>query len=157
MPPTDSDGRADAARPSSCTGQAHGAVIQDVLAIVRGVDQRSLHPVASRQAGLAFQPRTLLVTVTYCYSIGIYCSQEIELEIAHGADFCRLDSEEFPRWKLIRQFRRLNHGVVQDCVATVLARQAHAEIPSGRFHCFADEAERRLSEAACLDSLADDD
>ena len=57
---------------------------------VRSVDESTLHPVARLDAGLAFQPKTLLGLLTYCYARQIYGSAEIEEVLRRDVHFRQL-------------------------------------------------------------------
>ena len=55
-----------ASDPITATGPH--SLAQVVQASVRAVDERTLYPVARSDAGLAFQPKTLLALLSYCYA-----------------------------------------------------------------------------------------
>jgi hypothetical protein len=88
-----------------------------VLEAVETVSQASLQPVARREAGIAYQPRTLLALLTYAYGLGIYASADIEAMMRADRNFRRLCAGEFPRWQLLRRFRRANADAIRDCLA----------------------------------------
>jgi len=91
-----------------------------VLNAVRAVDERWLQPVASKGAGMAFQPRALLAMVTYCYVLEIYGSQDIEDLMRRDGLFRFLCANEFPDWHAVRRFRRNNRETIQRCLAEAL-------------------------------------
>src|SRR5688500_1625142 len=71
---------------------------------VEGVPSGSLEPVARRDAGVAYQPRTLLALLTYAYALGIYASSDIEGMMRADRNFRHLCAGEFPRWQVLRRF-----------------------------------------------------
>src|SRR6266487_6132283 len=75
---------------------------QVVQEAVRSVDESTLHPVARLDAGLAFQPKTLLGLLTYCYARQIYGSAEIEDVVRRVAYLRQLCGSEFPSAWVIR-------------------------------------------------------
>jgi len=152
--------------------------VLQVLEVTRSANARELQPVASAGAGLAFQPFALLTVVTYYYSVGIYGSQDIEAEMRRDAPFRQLCDGEFPDWRLLRRFRRLNHEVIHECLARLLTKTAHAKFVRQTEHALAllqqtrdalasvnepelhrssYEAENRIAQAMFIDSMAEDD
>ena len=104
-----------------------------VLNIVRQVNERELRPVAASDASTAFQPRTLLALMTYCYATGIYGSQDMESVMRQDSVFRMLCGHEFPSWRTLRRFRRLNHDLIHPCLGETLhaARRTAPADPSG--------------------------
>jgi hypothetical protein len=91
-----------------------------VLHSVENIGQGCLQPVASADAGLAYQPKTLLALLTYAYALGIYASSDIENMMRIDVNFRELCGNEFPRWKVLRRFRRCNTDAVRSCLAQTL-------------------------------------
>jgi hypothetical protein len=91
-----------------------------VLRSVETIGQGCLQPVAPANAGLAYQPKTLLALLTYAYALGIYASSDIETMMRADINFRELCGHEFPRWKLLRRFRRSNIDAVRSCLAQTL-------------------------------------
>jgi hypothetical protein len=58
-----------------------------------------------------FRPQMLLTLLTYCYSCGIYGSQDIVQAIQHNRNVCYICAHNYPDWLLLRRFRR--HSRVQ--------------------------------------------
>src|SRR2546423_8017909 len=56
------------------------------------LDDSVLKPVAPVEAGLAFQPRTLVAVLAYSYARQIYASAEIEKSLRCDANFRELSS-----------------------------------------------------------------
>jgi len=121
---------------------------------VRGADH--LRPVARRDSGAAFHPRTLLGLLTCCYARDIFGSTEIERLMRRDAGFRALCGDEFPDAQTLRAFRRTNRLALQECLEAALeflnAQPGHHErLP---LHTTVKaEALRRLDMAACLDTL----
>jgi hypothetical protein len=87
-----------------------------VLQAVEMTPHGSLQPVANRAAGIAYQPRTLLALLTYAYALGIYASSDIEGMMRADRNFRDLCAGEFPRWQLLRRFRRANADAIRGCL-----------------------------------------
>ena len=116
-------GRAVSDRPSSVT--------QAVRTAVRAIDPGTLRPVARRDSGVAYEPRTLLALLSYCYARDIYGSADIEDVLRRDAVFRQLCQNEFPGARIIRRFRRENREMLQRCLTSVL-RAVTAPPVSGR-------------------------
>ena len=146
-------GRAVSDRPSSVT--------QAVRAAVRAIDQGALRPVARRDAGMAYEPQTLLALVSYCYARDIYGSADIEDVLRRDSVFRQLCQNEFPGARIIRRFRRENRETLHCCLTSVL-RAVAAPMESGRGvelneDELSEEASRRIMKAVFIDSMAEDD
>jgi len=151
-----------------------------VLKIVGEVDPRLLQPVASANAGIAFQPKLLLALLTYCYTVGIWGSREIEEVLHEDLTFRFICANEYPDWHVIRRFRRHNRETIRHCseatLRAVLTRRPgrRLEAPNGRnrfdvpptngtrtpsveLDFIAKEAADRLEKALLMDSIALDD
>jgi hypothetical protein len=87
-----------------------------VLEAVEMTPQGSLQPVAAREARVAYQPRTLLALLTYAYALGIYASADIEMMMKADRNFRHLCGGEFPRWQVLRRFRRANADGIRGCL-----------------------------------------
>ena len=151
----------DRSRVSHSSTRCNSFLIREVLEVTNRIESNQLTPVASGQAGIAIQPLPLLGLVTYHYAVGILPSREIERELWTNAAFRAVCGSEFPRWQLIRRFRRLNRPMIHDCLEETLRRALHAEVNSirnQRLSAFTDcsaEAETRITNATLLDN--DDD
>src|SRR4051812_21473676 len=53
-----------------------------------------------------FRPQMLLTLLTYCYSCGIYGSQEIVQAIQLNKNVRYICAHNYPDWHLLRKFRR---------------------------------------------------
>jgi hypothetical protein len=104
---------------------------QMVLQAVRRVDERELRAIASPDAGVAYRPLTLLVLVTYCYTIEIYAAAEIEDLMRRDAAFRAACGGEFPDWRAIRRFRRLNREAIRRSLVETFRGLAKGCMPGG--------------------------
>jgi hypothetical protein len=115
--------------------------------------------------------------LTYYYSTGLYASLDIEAAMRRDDRFRQLCDGEYPNWKSIRRFRRLNHEIILDCLARALlragdlrvacqtdavslrdpARSSQTSVDPLELNCFVAEAENRIAQAMFLDSMADED
>jgi hypothetical protein len=84
-----------------------------VLETVRFVDEGELNPPAASAAAPAFRPRAMLAILTYCYAIGVYGSEDVELMMREDASLRALCGSEIPNWKELKRFRRQNHAMLQ--------------------------------------------
>ena len=74
-----------------------------VLESVRLVDEGELNPPAGAAASPAFQPRGMLALLTYCYAIGVYGSQDVELMMREDASLRALCGWDIPDWRIVRR------------------------------------------------------
>ena len=84
-----------------------------VLESVRFVDEGELNPPAFSAAGPVFRPRVLLALLTYCYAIGVYGSEDVELMLREDASLRQLCGHDIPDWKELKRFRCHNHAMLQ--------------------------------------------
>lgn len=137
-----------------------------VLQTVRDVKDEELFPPAASQ-GAAFQPKAILVTLVYCYAIGVYGSWDIEQMMYEDADFRALCGRDYPDWRRFRRFRRDNHVVLRRILeetfrhiwssstgATRVASGHRAAAPVAANDWLADEAGARIERAMFIDQLA---
>ncbi len=84
-----------------------------VLESVRLVDEGELNPPAASASAPAFRPQAMLAMLTYCYAIGVYGSEDVELMMREDASLRALCGTEIPDWKRLKRFRRQNHALLQ--------------------------------------------
>jgi transposase len=124
---------------------------------VQTIEEAALQPVARRDAGLAFEPRTLLALLSYCYARDIYGSAEIEDVLRRDANFRRICLNEFPGARVIRRFRRDNREALHRCLTTALHALAEGEgqIAGDEMAkvAMAEDASRRIMKAMFIDSM----
>src|SRR5437868_3456445 len=125
---------------------------------VRGMNQKTLCRVASPDAGVAFQPVTLLALITYCYAHEIYGSSEVEDLMRRDRNFRKLCGQEFPGPRVIQRFRRENREAIHDCLCAALSNQYSRNVAAGRVtriheDRISDEATRRIIMAMFIDNM----
>src|SRR4051812_17048127 len=146
------------AAPNFRTSDEPASLVQAVQTAVRDVDDRMLRRVARLDAGVAFQPRTLLAMITFCYAKEIYGSEQIEDVMRRDTNFRQLCKNEFPDARLIRRFRRENRDAVQWCVIAALQFLFEQKVADGTVSKTNDlqvieEAKRRITMAMFIDSV----
>lgn len=143
-----------------------------VLQSVRRIEDDELVPPATTP-GLAFQPRSMLAMLVYCYANGIYGSWDVEQKMYEDPDFRALCGREYPDWRRLRRFRRENHEVLRRTLAETFrigarwqADEPLANRPNrvgpGSGACrepldnFDNEAEARIERAMFCDAMEED-
>ena len=142
------------------TANTRGSLTRAVRTVVRQTDEGILRPVARRDAGFAYGPRTLLTLLSYCYARDIFASADVEDLLRRDAIFRQLCNNEFPDARLIRRFRRENREALQCCLAGVLraigvkSQQAAPGHEMNQKEDAEEEACRRIMKAVFIDSMA---
>jgi transposase len=125
-----------------------------VRSAVREIEEAALQPVARRDAGVAFEPRTLLALLSYCYAREIYGSAAIEDVLRRDANFRQICQNEFPGARVIRRFRRENREALHRCLTTALCALADGHGPTMTDKAaMAEDASRRIMKAMFIDSM----
>jgi hypothetical protein len=133
------------------------SVSQAVQLAIRGVEDHALQRVARADAGPAFEPRMLLVIMTYCYAKEIFSSADIEEFLRMDQRYRNLFRNEYPDARVFRRFRRENRQVLQSCLARTLrfvlsaALPPEAEAPGETQISL--EAAHRMTKATFIDSM----
>jgi len=70
----------------------------------------------------ALRPQMMLTLLSYCYAARIYGSRDIEWAIRNNATVRYICARTYPEWLAIRQFRRHNRELLEQCLAYVLKR-----------------------------------
>lgn len=136
------------------------SLTQAVRYAVRAIEEAALRPVARRDAGLAFEPRTLLALLSYCYARDIYGSADIEDVLRRDANFRLICNNEFPGARVIRRFRRENREALHRCLS--IALRSMEEVGPQTVSAEAAEAaraedvSRRIMKAMFIDSMETD-
>jgi histone H3/H4 len=127
---------------------------------VRAIEEAALQPVARHEAGLAFEPRTLLALLSYCYARDIYGSVEIEDVLRRDANFRRVCNNEFPGARVIRRFRRENRQAIHRCLTAALCSLAEGVLKTADNEAaktaVAEDVSRRIMKAMFIDSMETD-
>lgn len=105
------------------------------------VVEQSPTPVVVPKDGGSIPPETMLGVVSYCYTKGVYASEDIGRELGKEPLVQHVTHGDLPRPEDIRRFRRLNREAIQQTVekALAFARQKVVEAwsPSNPFrHSF---------------------
>jgi len=133
------------------------SLTQAVRAAAGAIEEAALRPVARREAGLAFEPRTLLALLSYCYVRDIFGSSEIEGVLRRDVRFRQICNHEFPDAQVIRRFRRQNREALHRCLTAALRSLAGGEYPTVSTAAIetalAEDATRRIMKAMFIDSL----
>lgn len=149
-----------------------GTMAALVLQAVRGIEDDELVPPGTTP-GLAFQPRSMLAMLVYCYASGIYGSWDVEQKMYEDPEFRALCGREYPDWRRLRRFRRENREVLRRTLAESFrnaARWQAAEPPMVRgdrvgagsgaarepLDNFDNEAEARIERAMFCDAMEED-
>lgn len=122
-----------------------------VQAAVRGVPGDMMQAVCRADAGLAYQPRSLLALLSYFYAAGIYSSADIEESMCRDCEFRRVCGGEFPGPKTLRAFRRNNREVLERCVCNILRAVDEFDGRTRSEPALRDDAHVRLQTAVAMD------
>ncbi len=134
------------------------SLMKAVQAAVLATDAESLQAVARPDAGVAYQPRTLLALLTYCYAREIYGSEAVEDVMRRDLEFRQLCHNEFPGARLIRRFRRENREALRGCLISALRFMAMKKLEQGivtgvKEAHLSEEANRRIIMAMFIDNM----
>jgi transposase len=136
------------------------SLTQAVRSAVRAIEEAALQPVARHDAGLAFEPRTLLALLSYCYARDIYGSVEIEDVLRRDTNFCLVCNNEFPGARVIRRFRRENRQAIHRCLTAALCSLVEGVLKTADNEtaktAVAEDASRRIMKAMFIDSMETD-
>ncbi|MBK8001375.1 MAG: hypothetical protein IPK15_22385 [Verrucomicrobia bacterium] len=85
------------------------------------VAEHSATPVVVPKDGGSIPAETMLGVVSYCYTKGVYASEDIERELVKEPLVQKVAHGDLPRPEDIRRFRRLNREAIQQTVEKALA------------------------------------
>jgi hypothetical protein len=85
----------------------------------------------------------------------MFWHRDIERAFARNAHLRLASLDTFPDCRQLRQFRRVNHRTISECLAEVLA--GWGDFAPGKSETFVGEAERRVTEAVLLDHALEDE
>jgi len=132
-----------------------------VIVTAQRLDERMLGPIEP-EVNPAFDGRTLLATLAFCYARQIYGSMEIAARLRRDPKLRRLCGDDVPDAATLRRFRSANRGALQFCLKAGLRCWAEQKIAEGwltkvsEAH-LAEEARRRVIMAMFTDSQELDD
>ena len=142
----------------NCASTQPHSLAQAVNAAARAVDERSLAPATRSQAPLAFQPRSLLALLTFCYARQVYGSVEVEARLRRDLSLRQLCRNEIPDARTLRRFCSENREALEGCLKIALRFLAEQKVAQGilsrvnETH-LAEEAGRRIVMAMFTDSM----
>jgi hypothetical protein len=134
------------------------SLAQAVESAVRGIDSKFIKPVASQNAGPAFQSTALLALLTFCYARQIYSSAAIAEQLSRDFTLFRVDGYGLPDALVLQQFRTINRWPLDMCLRSALLFLAEEKIEQGiithvKESTINEEASRRIVMAMFTDSL----
>lgn len=137
------------------------ALLAGIVAEVDSLDWQNSALQEFLRANPAFQPRYLLVLITYGYAVGVFESEELALlPIREPALQARFPREEASS-KAIMRFRREHRGLLKwtlsQCLKRVLRERFHlgdAPLPVGVRRALLEAASNRLDLARHVDRSA---
>ena len=116
---TDDDTREYCLAPDLSVWTPPKALAGIVLNAVNTVDEATLHPALSPGETNLLSPRTMLGLLVYCYSIGVFRSENIEHRIATDETLQFLSAGSMPDGMVLRRFRHLNRAAIEQCLEKV--------------------------------------
>jgi hypothetical protein len=128
-----------------------------VIEVAQKLDERMLGP-AEPNINPAYESRTLLAMLAFCYARQIYGSTEVAARLRRDASLYRLCGDDVPDAATLRRFRSANRGALQFCLKAALRCLAEQKIAEGSVtrlseQHLAEEASRRVTMAMFTDSL----
>ena len=111
-----------------------------------------------------FEPKALLNTMTFAYSVGVFGAEEIARHCSTSAEFRAVRPKLPPLVSDLRQFRKENRGLLKWTVANVITEALKSQfvegnsinnIPAGLRRYVIDNAAERLDIARHLDRRED--
>ena len=101
---------------SQCLGER--GLLKLALDAVSTLDAEGIRQVGKRSP--EFRPQMMLTLLTYCYSISIYGSKDIEWAIDYERTIRYICARTFPDANSLRRFRRQNRALLQQCLVYVM-------------------------------------
>ena len=157
------DGSRDRALPtdlSQCLGSR--ALLQLCLDAVQHVPSSQLAQL--RKTMPKARPQMLITLLTYCYSVGIYDSRDIERASRFDRTIRYICAGVRPEWQSLRRFRRHNREILRDSLVHVMKQTWAFHFETGQadyvgydwfeselISGFTETAMARLDMAALLD------
>jgi Transposase domain (DUF772) len=109
-----------ATRDSVLPSEADTSVTAFVARTAAEVARPGGEPLVQPKNGGGVPPEKMLGVVSYCYSKGIYSSEDIERKLLQDPLVRESCLGDVPRSEAIRRFRRLNRQVIQSTLEKVL-------------------------------------
>ena len=110
------------AKPTADLRESLGEPILLKLALdgVQSLDPSKLKSAVSAKPVL--RPQMMLTLISYCYAARVYGSRDIEWAIRNNATVRYICARTCPEWLAIRQFRRQNRELLEQCLTYVLKK-----------------------------------
>jgi hypothetical protein len=129
-----------------------------VIEAAQNLDERMLTTVNGARQSLAFEPRTLLAMLAFCYARQIYGSTEVIARLRRDVTLCRLCGYQIPDATALGLFRSANRVALRFCLLAALRCLGEQKIAAGLLTKVSEErllqeATRRITVAAFTDSL----
>ncbi len=129
-----------------------------VLDAVQTVAESILQPVFSTDQARMMSPRVFLGLLVYCYSVGVFRSENIVKRMTMDETLRFLSGGCVPEGADIRRFRHLNRAQIEKCLERVCLAvwrikhgNSHARIDPHRQSQIICEVKERLDKAKRLD------
>ena len=101
---------------SQCLGSR--ALLQLCLDAVQHVPAAQL--AQARRGMPGSRPEMLITLLTYCYSVGVYDSRDIEWSSRTDRTIRYICAGSRPQWQTLRRFRRNNREIIRDSLIHVM-------------------------------------
>ena len=129
-----------------------------IQSAVLTIDESTLRRVIRFDAGLAFEPKTLLAVLAYCYAREVYSSTSVEALLRRDVIFRELCNDEIPGARLMRRFRCENRESIRLCLLAGLRFLVQRKVEVGvvtklNEGYLAEEARRRIIMAMFIDNM----
>lgn len=147
---------------SQCLGPR--ALLQLCLDAVQHIPENALRAARSRHPET--RPEMLITLLTYCYSVGIYDSRDIEVAARTDRTVRYICAGARPDWQTLRRFRRYNRAILAASLVHVMKQTWAFQFETGEADYvgydwfetqlvkeFTQTAVVRLDLAALLDGL----
>jgi hypothetical protein len=136
----------------------HVCLAQTIQSAANAIDRATLKPVGSNGVPPAYQPKTLLTVVTYCYALQVFSSTQIEALLRHDGNLRSFCNQQLPDARSLRHFRRDNRESLQLCLEAALRFLAEQKVAQGIItrvnqSQIVEEARRRIVAATFIDSM----
>lgn len=133
-------------------GQA--ALVQGVLQAIHCVEASQLCPVAPDEAGIAFQPKTLLAILAYTYAMGILSSKEVEHALQNDPLVRLLCQDELPNREVLSHFRRCNRHALRFILHTACMSTMHPTLSSIPAHLVLPDSQHAIDDSVRVQALS---
>lgn len=124
--------------PPAATSEQEESLTGFIAKAAQDTVEHSAKPVVVPKDGGSIPPQTMLGVVSYCYTKGVYASEDIGRELVKNPAAREVAHGDLPRPEDIRRFRRLNREAIQATMEKALAfarrKVVEAWSPANPFH-----------------------